>query len=81
MRRREFIGLLSGAAVWPFAARAQQSVRRLAVLLAAYREADKAGEVRIAAFLKGLQDLGWDDNRNIRIDYRWARAISSKSGR
>ena len=71
MRRRAFIGLLGGAAAWPFAARAQQSVRRLAVLLAAYREADRAGEVRIAAFLKGLRDLGWDDSRNIQIDYRW----------
>jgi putative ABC transport system substrate-binding protein len=73
MRRREFIGLVSAAAAWPFAVRAQQSerVRRIGILLAAYSEADKAGQARLAAFLEALRALGWDDDRNIRIDYRW----------
>ena len=73
MSRREFVSLLGGVAAWPFAAFAQQSerVRRVGVLLAAYSETDRAGQARIGAFLKALQSLGWDDNRNIRIEYRW----------
>ena len=72
MRRREFITLMGGASAWPFAAHAQQgaSMRRVGVLFAAYSEADKAGQARIAAFTKSLNDLGWGENR-IRIDYRW----------
>ena len=46
-------------------------MRRLGVLLAAYTETDRAGQTRIAALLKSLKDLGWDDNRNIRIEYLW----------
>ena len=74
MRRREFIGLVGGiAATWPLAARAQRSanVRRIGMFLAAYTETDKAGQARLATFRKALGDLGWDESRNIRIDYRW----------
>ena len=74
MRRREFIGLVGGVASgWPFAARAQRStgVRRVGVLLAAYTENDRAGQARLETLRKALGDLGWDDNRNIRFDYRW----------
>jgi putative tryptophan/tyrosine transport system substrate-binding protein len=73
MRRREFISLLGcAAAVWPLAARAQQSdrMRRVGVLM--YLAADDPDSpTRVAAFAKGLQELGWIDGRNIRIDYRW----------
>jgi putative ABC transport system substrate-binding protein len=73
MKRREFITLLGGAAVaWPIAARAQQPerVRRIGVLsgLAAN---DPLGKAIIAAFLQGLQQLGWTDGRNVQIEYRW----------
>jgi ABC-type uncharacterized transport system substrate-binding protein len=72
MQRRQFISLLGGAAVtWPLAARAQQRVRRVGVLLAAYTETDRAGQTRIAAFRSTLQRLGWSEDRNIRFDYRW----------
>jgi putative ABC transport system substrate-binding protein len=73
MRRREFLGVLGGGAAWPLAARAQQPerTRRIGVLLAAYTNADRAGQARIDAFRKGLQRLGWIDDRNIRHDYRW----------
>jgi putative ABC transport system substrate-binding protein len=75
MRRREFITLLGGAAAapWPFAARAQQPampVRRLGVLLSS-SETDPEGQARVAALRQGLQELGWSDGRNLKIDYRW----------
>ena len=74
MQRREFITLLGGAAVaWPLAARAQQAdrMRRVGVLWNRAAD-DPEGQARLAAFLQGLQELGWTDGRNMRIDYRWA---------
>jgi putative ABC transport system substrate-binding protein len=74
IRRREFITLLGGAAVgWPLAARAQQpaQVRRIGVLMP-FAEDHPVGQARNAAFLQGLQQLGWTDGRNVRIDYRWS---------
>ena len=73
MRRRDVIRLLGGLAGWPLAASAQRStgVRRVGVLLAAYTENDRAGQVRLETFRKALGDLGWDEKRNIRFDYRW----------
>jgi len=73
-KRREFITLLGGAAVaWPLAARAQQTerMRRIGVLMNLAAD-DAEGQARIAAFLQALQQLGWSDGRNVRIDYRWA---------
>src|SRR5712692_3709340 len=72
MRRREFISLIGGAAAWPLAAHAQQTsgMRRIGVLMPLAAE-DTEGQARIAAFLQGLQQLGWSDGRNVRIDYRW----------
>ena len=73
MRRREFITLLSGAAAWPLAARAQQTerVRRIGVLMP-FAENHPVGQARVTAFLQGLQQLGWTDGGNVRIDYRWS---------
>src|SRR5215210_5765150 len=74
MRRREFVGGLMGAAVWPRAARAQQSeVLRIGVLMSVAAD-DPEGQARIAAFLHGLEELGWRDPRNVRIDIRWTGA-------
>jgi putative ABC transport system substrate-binding protein len=72
MRRREFITLLGGAAAWPFAARAQQRerMRRIGVLTTLAAD-DAEAMARLAAFLQALQQLGWTDNRNVHIDYRW----------
>jgi len=74
MRRREFITILGGAAaMWPLAARAQQSdrVRRIGVLLASTAD-DPEWQARFAAFQQSLQQLSWSDGRNVRIDTRWA---------
>ena len=74
IKRREFITLLGGAAAaWPLAARAQQGnrMRRIGVLLTLATD-DPEGQARIAAFLQGLQQLGWTDGRNVQIDTRWA---------
>jgi putative tryptophan/tyrosine transport system substrate-binding protein len=71
MRRREFIAGLGGAAAWPLAVRAQQAVRRVGMLSTA-AESDVSAQERIGAFRKSLQELGWVDGTNLRIDYRWA---------
>jgi putative tryptophan/tyrosine transport system substrate-binding protein len=74
MRRREFLGLTAGAAAaWPLAARAQQSdrIRRIGVLNGQAAN-DPDAQANIAAFLQGLQQLGWTDGRNVRINHRWA---------
>jgi putative tryptophan/tyrosine transport system substrate-binding protein len=73
IKRREFITLLGGAvAAWPLAARAQQSerMRRIGVLMNRAPDAPE-GQARLAAFLQALQQLGWSDGRNVRIDIRW----------
>ena len=73
MRRREFIGLVGGAAAWPFATRAQQAerVRRIGVLMAAPAD-DPEYQARIVALMQRLQQLGWADGSNVRVDMRWS---------
>ena len=71
MRRWEFIRLVGGATAWPFVARAQQGerMRRIGVLTNLPSD-DAEAQLRNAAFLQGLQTLGWTVGRNLRIDYR-----------
>jgi ABC-type uncharacterized transport system substrate-binding protein len=73
MRRREFITLIGGAAAWPRAAHAQQGerMRRIGVLMST-PAGDPDAQLRMAAFQKGMLDLGWAEGRNYRIEYRWA---------
>jgi putative tryptophan/tyrosine transport system substrate-binding protein len=83
MRRREVITLLGGAAAaWPFAARAQQAerMRRIGVLMNLAAD-DPESPVRLAAFLQGMQQLGWTDGRNMRIYTRWGAADIDRSRR
>src|SRR5262245_47952162 len=72
--RRKFLATLGGAAVgWPLAnARAQQGerMRRIGVLVSLPAD-DPQAQVRNAALLQGLQELGWTVGRNVRIDFRW----------
>ena len=64
-------------------ARAQQSerVRRIAVLLGSYTAADQPGQARIKVFLDKLRELGWEDGRNLRIDYRWGAGNAEQNNR
>ena len=71
MRRREFIAALGGAAALPLAARAQERMRRIGVLLGAPADEDDAdAQPRLAAFQQAMQQLGWTDGRNVQIDIR-----------
>ena len=73
LKRREFITLLGGAAAaWPLLARAQQPdrMRRIGVLMSSNMEPDL--ETSLAAFVQGLEQLGWAEGRNVRIETRWA---------
>jgi putative tryptophan/tyrosine transport system substrate-binding protein len=72
VKRRTFIALVGGAAVaWPLAARAQQRVRRIGVLMGT-AESDPEQKALVSALIQALADLGWREGHNIRIEYRWA---------
>jgi putative ABC transport system substrate-binding protein len=80
MRRREFILGLGGAAAWPLAVCAQQGerMRRIGVLQP-ISESDLEGQLRKAAFVQGLQKLGWTEGVNVVIDYRWGGGDSERT--
>jgi len=71
MRRREFITLLGGAAVWPLAARAQQAGKVPTIGFLGTTTASAWGPWT-AAFVQRLRELGWIEGRNLAIEYRWA---------
>jgi putative ABC transport system substrate-binding protein len=72
MKRREFITLLSGVAAWPLAALAQQPgrIRRVAMLMI-FPETDPTAQPRVAALRRTLHELGWKEEENLQIVYRW----------
>jgi putative tryptophan/tyrosine transport system substrate-binding protein len=73
MRRREFIALLGGALSWPKAVFAQQPDRLHRVgMLHLLAEDDPMAKGRTAALRQGLEELGWIEGRNIRLEYRYA---------
>jgi hypothetical protein len=79
MRRRDFITIVGGAAAWPITTYAQQrdGQPRIGVLMTSLADSPE-GQARIAAFLQGLQQLGWTDGRNIQIDVRWSGGNDAK---
>jgi len=87
MRRREFLGVLGGAAAAPAmlsprVARAQQGerLRHIGVLMTIAAD-DPQGQARIVAFVQGLQQFGWTDGRNVRIDIRWGAGSAERMRR
>ena len=77
MRRREFIVLLGGAAAaWPLAARAQQARGPIIGFLGAATLLVESE--RVAAFVQRLHQLGWIENRNVTIEYRWAEGRAER---
>src|SRR3974390_2473216 len=82
MRRRDFITLVGGTAAWPLAARAQQAerMRRIGVLMSRAAD-DPQGQARLAAFQQALQQFGWSDGRNVRIDIRWHESDADRARR
>ena len=80
MRRRKFITLLGGAAAWPFAARAQQRarMRRVGALIALAAD-DPQSQRQLTAFVQGLQELGWTEGQNVRVDVRWAAGNTERT--
>jgi ABC-type uncharacterized transport system substrate-binding protein len=84
MRRRTFITLLGATAAapplpWPLAARAQQSerMRRIGALMSTAAD-EPEGQARMAAFQQSLQQLGWTDGHNVRIDIRWSASNADR---
>src|SRR5215475_6668456 len=73
MRRRDFIKVIGGAALWPLEASGQQPerMRRIGILLDASAD-DVYYQSWVAAFHQALAVLGWTIGRNVRVDTRWA---------
>jgi putative ABC transport system substrate-binding protein len=79
MRRRDFITLVGGAAfACPLAVGAQQSARRVAVIMAT-SETNSLGQGRLKAFLQGFEEFGWIDGRNVRYEIRWADGSAGRT--
>jgi putative ABC transport system substrate-binding protein len=79
MRRRDFIGFMGGSAVaWPFAAHAQQpgGMKRVAILNGNFEI--PATRAFVAAFQKGLGDLGWREGSNVSFEIRWGAADAAR---
>jgi putative ABC transport system substrate-binding protein len=83
MKRREFITLVGGAtAAWPLASRSQQleRIRRISVLVPLAAD-DPEMQTRLSAFRQELQQLGWTDGRNVKIEYRYGASDPDRSRR
>ncbi len=83
MRRREFLVGLGGAAAWPLAVWAQQPgrMRRVGLMLGQLPADDPEAQARLTAFVQGLQERGWSDGRNVRIDYRFGLGDADRQRR
>ena len=76
MQRREFIGLIGGAAAWPVVAGAQQPV--MPVIGFFHLTSLELTRELLAAFHRGLGDTGYIEGRNVAIEYRWAQGQNDR---
>jgi putative ABC transport system substrate-binding protein len=76
MRRREFLTLLGGAALWPLAARAQQAAVPVVGYLSSATSAGFAPFVE--AFRQGLSEMGYVEDRNVTLQFRWAEGQNDR---
>jgi putative tryptophan/tyrosine transport system substrate-binding protein len=72
MRRRQFLGLVGGAAAWPVVARGQSGPMRRIGVLAGSADDDPEMKARLAAFRQRLEKRGWSEGRNVQIETRFA---------
>jgi hypothetical protein len=80
MKRREFITLLGGAAAWPMTARAQQPALPIIAFINA--GAAETNTRIVAAFRKGLDEIGYVDGQNLTVEYHWLeRSPAGADGR
>jgi putative tryptophan/tyrosine transport system substrate-binding protein len=77
VKRRAFITLLGGAAAWPLAARAQQPAKLSTIGYLGGATPAAEGQ-RVASFVQPLHELGWNEGRNVKIEYRWAEGRSER---
>jgi putative ABC transport system substrate-binding protein len=77
MRRREFLGILSGAAAWPVVARAQSGPPRRVGILMNGAATEAALQSNVTLFVNALHQLGWTEGRNLRLDVRWNASDAS----
>lgn len=79
MRRREFILIAGAAAAWPMTLRAQQGARARTIgVIMNYAEGDPEGQARLSAFRDRLQQIGWTEGNNARIEVRWPAGKSDR---
>src|SRR5262245_33202811 len=76
MRRRKFITMIGGVVAWPLVARAQQPVLPVVGFINAASAQSYAPQ--LAAFLNGLDEIGYVDGRNVTIEYRWAEGHNDR---